>query len=268
MSDTREEAIASLEDYLRRYPSGHFSELAQVRLDGLLAQKGEKKIVLANSAGNPFTAGTALQRTDFRLGDFYQYQRLDMYTNLVLGTMRKVVTEVTDLEVIFNRGAEITDRLGNPTRTPDGRRFAGQQNFPAEYALGKRWVTRYEVFGGGPQQRAGRGRRNGGGGSSEEDSRNEVQIEYKVAAREQVSVPAGPFDTFRVEGSGYELKHGTIRRFTYWMAPERVRKFIAWEAETHRPKGQPERERIELMGVFEAGDGRGTECFPFHWQMA
>jgi hypothetical protein len=250
MSDTREEAIAALEDYLRRYPSGHFSELAQVRLDGLLAQKGEKKIVLASSAGNPFTAGTALQRTDFRVGDFYQYQRLDMYTSLVLGTIKKVVTEVTDLEVIFNRGVEITDALGNPTRTPDGRRFAGQQNFPAEYVLGKRWVTRYEVFGGrGPQ--GGPGKRGGGGGG--DDSRNEVHIEYKVAAREQVSVPAGRFDTFRVEGSGYEVNHGTIRRFTYWMAPERVRRFIAREAENHRPKGSPERERVELVGFFEAG---------------
>src|SRR5258706_510942 len=162
MSDTREEAIAVLEDYLRRYPSGHFSELAQVRLDGLLAQKGEKKIVLANSAGNPFTAGNAAQGVDFRLGDYYEYQRPDLYTNLVLGTMKKVVTEITDLEVIFNRGREITDRLGNPTRTPDGRRFAGQQNFPAEYVLGKRWVTRYEVFGGGPPQRGGRGKRNPG----------------------------------------------------------------------------------------------------------
>src|SRR5258706_6637834 len=103
MSDTREEAIAVLEDYLRRYPSGHFSELAQVRLDGLLAQKGEKKIVLANSAGNPFTAGTALQRTDFRVGDFYQYQRLDMNTSLLLATMTKVVTKVTALQVIYNR---------------------------------------------------------------------------------------------------------------------------------------------------------------------
>ena len=256
MSDTREEAIASLEDYLRRYPSGHFSELAQVRLDGLLAQKGEKKIAIANSAGNPFTAGTAAQRMDFRVGDFYQYQRLDMYTNLVMGTMRKFVTEVTDLEVIFNRGMEVTDKLGNPTRTPDGRRFAGQQNFPAEYALGKRWVTRYEVFGGGPPRKAGPGKRNPGAGfGGEDDARNEVRIEYKVAAREQVTVPAGTFDTFRVEGSGYEVKHGTIRRFTYWMAPERVRKFIAWEVENHRPKGSPERERIELLACFEAGQG-------------
>src|SRR5258707_14089844 len=121
MSDTREEAIASLEDYLRRYPSGHFSELAQVRLDGLLAQRGEKKIAIANAAGNPFTAGTVLQRTDFRVGDFYQYQRLDMYTNLVLGTQRKVVTEVTDLEVIYNRGVEITDALGNRNRALNER---------------------------------------------------------------------------------------------------------------------------------------------------
>src|SRR6185436_1244636 len=36
-----------LEDYLRKHPSGRFSELAQFELDGALARQGEKKIQIA-----------------------------------------------------------------------------------------------------------------------------------------------------------------------------------------------------------------------------
>ena len=50
---------APLEEYLRRYPSGQFSELAQFQLDRVLATLGEKKIEVVASADNPFTKGTA-----------------------------------------------------------------------------------------------------------------------------------------------------------------------------------------------------------------
>ncbi len=48
---------APLGDYLRRFPSGKFSELAQFRLDRVLAQQGEKPVQVADAtrnAGNPY----------------------------------------------------------------------------------------------------------------------------------------------------------------------------------------------------------------------
>ncbi len=52
--------VAVVGDYIRRYPSGRFSELARVRLDRLLAKQGEKKVSLGNTAANPFTKGTGV----------------------------------------------------------------------------------------------------------------------------------------------------------------------------------------------------------------
>ena len=66
-----------LEDYLRRYPSGRFSELAQFRLDRLLEQKGEKVVRAPDAqrnSGNPFSKGTARVNTDFAVGDTYTYR--------------------------------------------------------------------------------------------------------------------------------------------------------------------------------------------------
>lgn len=42
-----------LEDFLRRYPSGKFSELAQFRLDRILADLGEKRVQIAPEARIP-----------------------------------------------------------------------------------------------------------------------------------------------------------------------------------------------------------------------
>ena len=57
------------EAYLRRHPSGRFSELAQLRLDRALARQGEQKIVIASSEGNPFSKGTAGQQLGFVLAE-------------------------------------------------------------------------------------------------------------------------------------------------------------------------------------------------------
>src|SRR5689334_16433522 len=46
-----------LEEYLRRYPSGRFSELAQVQFDRQLARRGEKKVDAVSAPRNPYTKG-------------------------------------------------------------------------------------------------------------------------------------------------------------------------------------------------------------------
>jgi len=58
---------AAIEDYLRKNPSGRFSELAQYQLDRVLANLGEKKIQLVVEKDNPFTKGHARIDTQFKL---------------------------------------------------------------------------------------------------------------------------------------------------------------------------------------------------------
>ena len=90
-------------------------------------------------------------------------------------------------------------------------RISGNQNIPAEFALGKRWTTRWITD-----------RPNG---------REESDFDLRVTARETITVPAGRFDCFRVEfeGLAYGPKGAVEMAGRYWMAPDKVRQMIAQE---------------------------------------
>lgn len=136
---------APLEEYLLRYPSGRFSELAQLRLDVVLARQGEKRIEVVSDANNPFSRGSARANTRYQIGDSYTYRSLDGYTKAVQATYTNTIVEITDKEVIYDRGL-VTNLLGNRLRAPDGRRFTAGQDAPLEFAVGKRWTTRFYVM--------------------------------------------------------------------------------------------------------------------------
>jgi hypothetical protein len=83
--------------------------------------------------------------------------------------------------------------------------------------VGKRWSTRFDVIGGD-------------GGTADFD--------FRIAGRETVTVPAGTFDCFRIEGRG--VNNQTFRppvdiSLTFWRAPAQVRRPIkAEEKKWHR----------------------------------
>jgi hypothetical protein len=206
-------APGPLEDYLRRFPSGHFAELAQLQLDAVLARQGEKPIQVASSEGNPFTQGFVRADTAFKVGDSYSYVQLDRDTKQEQRRFTSTVTQVTDTEVIFNDGVLIYDRLGNTVKLPDGRRFTPRQDQPLEYAIGKKWTTRFSVVA--PQGRSA-----------------DSEFNFRITRREKISVPAGTFDCFVIEGDGYATTDRGFRirlGLTRWMAPDKVRRPIVSE---------------------------------------
>jgi len=203
---------AALEDYLRRYPSGHFAELAQLRLDQLLAAQGEKKIEIVAPTQNPYTAGAARADVAFRIGDTYSYVELDRDTRAERGRIKATVSELTGTEVVFDTGL-VLDRLGNAVRLRDGRRFSPRQDQPLEYAVGRKWTTRFTV-------------------TSPQGTRSESHFNFRITGRETITVPAGTFDCFVIEGEGYAISERGFRidlGLRRWMAPERVRRPIASE---------------------------------------
>lgn len=228
-------AVTPIEAYLRRYPSGRFSELAQLQLDRLLAQEGEKPVQVAPSAGNPYTAGTARSDTAFKIGDEFRYRVSDRDSGAQKRRTVNRVTRITDQEVEFNDGRFVTDLLGNPRRTPDGRRMSAYQQQPLEFALGRQWVTRFRLV-------------------NSANVEIESEYTYRVTARERIRVPAGEFDCYRVEGKGTShLLHGstnTTLRHDYWMAPAQCRRAVKWEAEriqyARRGPSVLENDRYEL----------------------
>jgi hypothetical protein len=202
-------AVVALEDYLRRYPDGSFAEIAQLRLDQLLARRGEKKVVVGRDQGNPFSKGTVAARTDYRVGDSYEYRVTDLFTRIAR-TEVKVVTAVSELEIVFNDGGIVTDPLGN-TRTSirDKGRITLNQVYPAEYAVGRKWSTRYRAA---------------------QAVHSYFEVDYVVVARENITVPAGTFDAFKVRGSGWRTGASSMRlEYEYWIAPETARLCIAFE---------------------------------------
>jgi hypothetical protein len=112
--------------------------------------------------------------------------------------------------VIYNGGKRVTDLLGNPLRVRR-MRISGNQNIPAEFALGKRWTTRWIT--------------------DRPKGHEESDFDLRVTGRETITVPAGSFDCFKVEfqGLAYGSKGPIEMEGRYWMAPDRVRQMVAQE---------------------------------------
>lgn len=225
--------VAPIEEYLRRYPSGRFSELAQLRLDRVLAAQGEKKIEIASAADNPYTLGSAVANTSYRVGDSYTYNAMEIDRRVVTETYTETITRITDSEVIYNDGEFITDLLGNSRKLRDGRTLTANQGYPREFALGKRWSSRFV-------------------GSS---SRGDFQIEFnfRITGKERVTVPAGTFDCFRIDARGLGFGPATVSwEMITWWAPERARRYIAREEKRFVNHRLFVAERQELAGFKQA----------------
>ena len=194
---------AVIEDFLRRYPSGLFSEIAQLRLDQVLSERGERKIQIASSAQNPYSKGTAQVDTRLKPGDRFSYQHLNLETNQEIRKYTLVVSEITENRVVYNNGVLITDLIGNPVKLSDGTRYTDAQHHIAEYSLGKRWTARHRLV-----------KPNG--------STYDSEIDYRVVAKERITVPAGTFEAFHIEGVGWSQsdKYGVNVYNQFWISPE------------------------------------------------
>jgi hypothetical protein len=203
-----------LEDYLHRYPSGNFAELAQLELDRLLRRRGERKVEVISAPQNPYTQGSARADLGFKVGDSYTYALLNRDTKVELRRVTARITEVSDDAVVFGNGALILDRLGNTRKLPDGREFTPRQDQPLEYAIGRRWRTHFSG-------------RNAKGFTFDTD------FEFRIIGRERITVPAGTFDCFVIEGDGWSVNdQGGLKQrvgLKRWMAPDKVRRPIALE---------------------------------------
>ena len=222
-------APAPLEDYLRRFPSGKYTELAQLQLDKVLAQQGEKRIAVQPQAGNPYSQGYARLDTNHKVGDYYEYRLLDPRTGSKTGDERQEITAISETEVQFSHGL-VVDRMGNTRRLSTGHRYTDNQNAPVEFYIGRKWGTKYRSFPPGVPERV----------------RVMVEMEYRIASREKLTVPAGVFDCFKVEGRGFRAgPQGRFdMKFDFWYAPEAVRRPVAFER-----YGSPEGDkRGELTG--------------------
>ncbi len=171
------------------------------------------------AGANPFSKGTGKADPNYKVGDRYRYRVIDLLTKNESPQPRGgMVKEVTESEVIYGNG-RVTDLLGNTVKDPRGRTYIGNQIFVAEYSIGRKWTTVYR-------------------GLRRDDVEDEWRLDFRVVAREMITVPAGTFDAFKVEGNGFVKGSGTRIQIAYWVAPDRVRPNIAYELTTRNRGGR------------------------------
>ena len=150
-------------------------------------------------------------------------------------TYINTIIEITDAEVIY-AGGLVTNLLGDRLRARDGRRFTDSQATPLEYAIGRRWSSRFYV-------------------SPPRGPRGIVELEFRIVKREPVTVPAGTFNAFLVEAKGWATGTSPVPiqiTTSLWYAPDKIRRPIV--NETLRRMGPKiiEASRDELVAFKES----------------
>jgi hypothetical protein len=150
------------------------------------------------------------------LGDSYTYRaKGSLPGDEPPGDYTMTATAITGGEVIFNEGELVLDLLGNTIQPRNGRRFTPRQDQPLEFAVGRRWSTRFTQTKGGKLW-------------------GHTVLDFRITTREMVTVPAGTFNCFRVEVAGrhYRIGKPPVDIMTiYWADPDRVRRAIARDRE-------------------------------------
>ena len=242
---------------LRSFPNGKLSEIAQSKLNLLLAHAAPaapRSIVKAGElvlgpglavpdflarSENPYSAGTYALNRNFSVGDEAVYVRLDESTKRDRSARRHVTrVDVEGDRVELNGGRFETDLLGNLLRRNDEVFLVPVQIAPAELQVGKRWTARFHAI----------------------RPRGEFDEEMSAAivARERVKVPAGEFDAFRVEAHIDGMQSGV--RSKRRSALNRTVDRVIWEVPglnfpvkerttLHRRNGQIEVDSLELESL-------------------
>lgn len=210
--------ILQLAAFIRNFPSGNTSELAQSRLSRLLAAEIEQAArpipaapttTLAAPAPaapaqvppTPHFSGLAEHRRDYRVGDVFETRTVER----VGGKARSQTLRVTAVDagadrVEFNQGEYVSDLMGNILANPKGLMSTPRQFYPAELVVGRKWRTEFKQARPSGLTYA-------------------FAYDLRVAAKETVTVPAGTFEAFRIEATGFNVGLSAYIKRTIWVAP-------------------------------------------------
>lgn len=249
-------------NYLRNFPNGRFAEIAQLRLARLLAT-AQKPVAIAATApaaadrpaleigpgvaapqllpssANPYSAGRYPLARHYTVGDRATYRQSDLLTGIEqrVYTLRVTGVSPEDDRVEINDGLGILDSMGNTIKQGKKSFDVPRQFAPAELQVGRKWTAAFVVTTQGRTA--------------------SVNFNVSIARREKLSVPAGSFDAFKIEATGWNATRGSQLEVTLWLVPG-VNFPIKHESLMRsRNGGLRETERHELVAlrqqVFEGG---------------
>lgn len=175
--------------------------LAVTAADVQIAAAAPVALPVMALAPTPFYVGSNVFMRQYSVGDEFGFRIIDGFNKtekpLVLAVS---AVDVNGDRVEYNGGEYTSDLMGNITRNVRGSLDAPRQFYPAELFVGKRWKTQFK------QTRA-----NG--------TVYTFKYDLKVVGKETVTVPAGTFETYKVEARGFNVELGANLQRNIWIAP-------------------------------------------------
>jgi uncharacterized caspase-like protein len=164
-------------------------------------QAGVSVPALIAPSANPFSAGRYPLGRIFTVGDTATVRQTDILTGVEERTYSPRVTRVDYDEdrVEFNNGNAITDLMGNFIKNGQITFDSPVQFIPAEFQIGKKWTAAFR--------------------RTQSDKTSNAYYDLQIVKRETISVPAGSFDTFLIEGNGWNTTVNSRLEARLWLVP-------------------------------------------------
>lgn len=164
-------------------------------------QAGVAVPILIAPSANPFSAGRYPLGRIFTVGDRATVRQTDILTGIEERTYHPRVTQVNHDEdrVIFNNGQTITDLMGNSLKSGPVEFDSPVQFIPAEFQIGKKWTAAFR--------------------RTQNDKATNAYYDMQIVKREAIVVPAGSFDTFLIEGNGWNTTINSRLEVRLWLVP-------------------------------------------------
>ena len=196
----------------------------QLRLEKLkLAQEERERASLAAAQPpsvqqSPNYAGLNVFFRNYSEGDVIEYKVIDKFNKSSKPLLMKVTQVDKDNDrVVFNDGEYVSDLMGNIAKNVRGSMDAPRQFYPSEMYVGKKWRTQFK-----------QSRPNG--------VVYTFYYDMKVVAKESITVQAGTFDAYKLEGRGFNVNLGASLLRRIWVAPG-INADIAHETEVRLRNG-------------------------------
>jgi uncharacterized caspase-like protein len=154
-------------------------------------------------AATPMYQGSYEYVRHFQIGDVFRYQVINRFNGVAAPLeMRVTAIDPKKDEVIYNDGDFVSDGMGNVVKNQRGAMDSPRQFYPSELYVGKKWTTMFRQ-------------------SREEGKYKYYTFRYqlKVVGKETVTVPAGRFNTYKIEARGFNLQLGAALERNIWVAP-------------------------------------------------
>ena len=180
---------------------------------------------------NPFSAGRYPLGRIFTVGDRATIRQTDILTGIEERTYHARVTRIDydQDRVEFNDGNIITDLMGNFIKNGPVEFDSPVQFTPAEFQIGRKWTAAFR--------------------RTRNDKTTNAYYDMQIVKRETISVPAGSFDTFLIEGNGWNTTVNSKLQVSLWLVPG-VNFSIRREFVTRNQRGAfRQTERHELVAL-------------------